>query len=65
MKRTFIDKYTGVSNCSPMILRHIFRELTEDASAASSSNQAELDSRIANFLLSADDTGPDSRLENT
>ena len=56
MKRTFIDKYTDVSNCSAMMLRHIFRELTEDASAASSSNQAELDSRVANFLHSADDT---------
>ena len=23
MKRTFIDKYTDVSNCSPMMLRHM------------------------------------------
>ena len=56
MKRTFIDKYTDVSNRSAMMLRHMFRELTEDASAASSSKQADLDSRVAEFLFSADDT---------
>lgn len=56
MKRTFIDKYTDVSNCSAMVLRHIYRELTEDSSAASSLMQAVLDNRVAKFLLSADDT---------
>ena len=56
MKRTFIDNYTDVSNCSAMVLRHIYRELTEDASAASTLMQAEVDSRVAKFLLSADDT---------
>ena len=34
----------------------MYRELTEDASAASSLLQADVDSRVAKFLLSADDT---------
>lgn len=39
-----------------MVLRHVYRELTEDSSAASSLKQADLDIRVAQFLLSADDT---------
>ena len=34
----------------------MFHELTEEASAASSLKQADLDSRFAEFLLSADNT---------
>ena len=56
MKRTFIDKYTDVAKCSAMVLRHIYRELAEDASAPCSQKQADIDIRVAQFFLSADDT---------
>ena len=50
MKRTFIDKYTDVAKCSAMVLTHIYRELTEDASAPCSQKQADIDIRIAQFF---------------
>ena len=56
MERTFIDKYNDVAKCSAMVLRHIYRELSQDSSAASSLKQADLDIGVAQFLLSADDT---------
>ena len=56
MKKTFIQRYSDAANCPTMVLRSIFRELTEDSSAASSSKQADIDLRVAQFLLSADDT---------
>ena len=56
MKKTFIERYTDVANCRTMVLRNIFRELTQDCSAAASSKEAEIDDRVAQFLLSSDDT---------
>ena len=55
MKNTFIKKYAEVSKTPIMVLRNIFRELTSDASAASSSDEAEIDDRVAHFVLLADD----------
>ena len=49
-------KRTVYSNCLAMVLRHMYLELTEDSLAASSLMQADLDNRVAKFLLSADDT---------
>ena len=56
MKKTFIQRYSDAANCPTMVLRSIFRELTEDSYAASSSKQADVDLSVAQFLLSADDT---------
>ena len=55
MKNTFIKKYAEVSKTPKMVLRNIFRELTSDPSAASSSDEAEIDDRVAHFVLLADD----------
>ena len=38
------------AKCSPMVLRSIFRELTEYSSAASSSNQTGVHFRVAQFF---------------
>lgn len=54
MKRTFVNKYTDVANCPKMVLRNVYRELTEDSSAASTSKEAEIDDRVAQFLLASD-----------
>ena len=56
MKKTFIERYTDVANCRTMVLRNILCELTQDCSAAASSKEAEIDDRVAQFLLSSDDT---------
>ena len=56
MEKTFIQRYSDAANCPTMVLRSIFRELTEDSSAASSSKQADVDLRVTQFLLSAVDT---------
>ena len=52
MKKTFIQRYSDAANCPTMVLRSIFRELTDDSSAASSSKQADVHLRVAQFLLS-------------
>ena len=56
MKKAFIEKYSDAAKCPTMVLRSIFQELTEDSSAASSSKEAEVDLRVAQFHLSCDHT---------
>ncbi len=43
VKKTFIERYTDVAKCHTMVLRSIFRELTQDCAAAASSKEAEID----------------------
>ncbi|KAK3097052.1 hypothetical protein FSP39_005923 [Pinctada imbricata] len=57
MRREFIERYTSKAKVKPAILRDVYRYLTQDSAAAESGHQAEVDNRVAEFLLQADDTG--------
>lgn len=57
MRREFINRYTSAgSQYKPAILRDVFRFLTQDSSAAKTSTQSEVDERVCEFLLTADET---------
>lgn len=56
MKKTFLQRYTHVSNCPTMVMRNISKELTKDTSAACSAMEAGINDRVFKFLLSSDDT---------
>ncbi|CAG2219397.1 PIP5K [Mytilus edulis] len=57
MRREFINRYTSAgSQYKPAILRDVFRFLTQDSSSAETSQQSEVDERVCEFLLTADET---------
>lgn len=55
MRKSFINMYAKTGS-KPAILRHMYRFLTEDCSAPESQHQESVDTRVAEFLLSADST---------
>jgi hypothetical protein len=55
IRKSFIMRYARVNGLKPAILRDVFRFLTNDSAAAESKNQSEVDDRVAEFLLDADD----------
>lgn len=58
MRREFINRYSVVGpQFKPAILRDLYRFLTQDSAAAESKNQSEVDARVCEFLLTADETG--------
>jgi hypothetical protein len=56
MRREFVSSFGLATNCSAAFLRQAYNRLTGDHSAADSSKQAEVDSRIAQIL---DEEDPD------
>lgn len=55
MKKAFIDKYSRRVQIPKMVLRNIFRELSDDSSCSESSEQQIIDERVAEFLVTSDD----------
>lgn len=58
MRREFIDRYANAHTLvKPAIFRDVYRFLTQDASAAESTKQSQVDDRVVQFLLNADEPG--------
>jgi hypothetical protein len=56
VRKEFFDKYTHLASLkSKSVLRNIFRSLVNDESAPSSHVEAEVDGRLAKFLLDMND----------
>lgn len=55
MRRQFISKYGRINNPSKAVLRQIYQELTHDNSAARTSEEAEIDERVAAAILDTSD----------
>lgn len=55
MRKSFYQKYAA-SGTKPAVLRHMYRFLTSDGTAAESENEAEVDERLTDFLLNSDST---------
>ena len=53
MRRRFIAKYGSIKNPSKAILRQVYQELTHDSCAARTSEEAQIDERVATALLNA------------
>lgn len=54
MRSTFYDKYQSVASIKPVVLRDMFRYLTNDSSAAEYSAQAKIDDRLLRILADAE-----------
>lgn len=54
MRRDFTVKYHRVANVTKSILRSLYRDLTDDYAAASSSFQQEVDERVAKAVLAVE-----------
>ncbi len=66
MRRAFIYSFGKVTHAKPAFLREAYRCLTDDASAASSLEEAEVNSRVAQVLDAEDpDLAWDLRVRNT
>jgi hypothetical protein len=55
MRQEFIVRYAYACKIKPAILRNAYHFLTQDSSAAENSSQAEVDERVVDFLMNADD----------
>lgn len=55
MRQEFIVRYAYACKIKPAILRNAYHFLTQDSSAAEHSKQAEVDERVVDFLMNADD----------
>ena len=55
MRKEFIDLYHGSFGVQPAVLRHMYRFLTNDCSAADCAATAAVDDRVAKFALNSDD----------
>ena len=66
MKRQFVLKYSHITRPSKAVLRQMYRELVHDSSSARTSNEAEVEERVARALLDANETDliPDLRKLN-
>lgn len=66
MRREFIHSFGKATHAKPAFLREAYRRLTDDASAASSLEEAEVNRRVAQLLDTEDpDLAWDLRLHNT
>ncbi len=54
MRREFIHNFGKATHAKPAFLREAYRRLTDDASAASTSEEAQVDSRIAELIDTED-----------
>ena len=57
MRRAFFDKWASAVKASPSLLRGLYKDLTEDASSANTSAEAEVDVRVMDFIMSGCDPG--------
>ena len=65
MRREFIDSFGRCTSSKPAFLREAYRRLTGDALAASTTEQEEVDKRIAKLLKTEDpDLVWDLRIQN-
>lgn len=55
MRNEFITKYSQSCKIKPAILRNVYHFLTQDSSSAEHQQQAEVDARVAEFLVTSDD----------
>ena len=55
MRHEFLGKYRRLAKIPTMVLRNIYRLLTNDSSSAEYSSQAQVDERVARALLDLDD----------
>lgn len=55
MRHEFLGKYRRLAKIPTMVLRNIYRLLTNDSSSAEYSSQAQVDERVARALLNLDD----------
>ncbi len=59
VRKEFLDKYTHLAKKTALksknVLRHMFHSLVQDESAPSSSNEAEVDDRLATYLIKMDE----------
>lgn len=54
MRKDFIETFSNTQQ-KPAVLRNLYRFLTNDSSAPETSNQAAVDTRVMEFLLSSED----------
>ena len=56
MRCEFIERYNRVDHLKPAIIHDMWRILTKDSTAAETSAEAEVDVRVIEVLLAADDS---------